>query len=229
MSIYDKLDWFTIDGGAKSYVEELILPFKNSIRLNTSVIRVTPRVDDVEIELLGGERLQFDKCIMACHADQSMRMLSEEASLEKAVLSNFSYQKNVASLHTDSAVMPGCSGNWASWNYKIQKKDDETLSSTTHYWMNSLQGVSKNQDYFVTIDNTDCLKPRSVLKEIEYEHPVFSVSSFKAQDKVDQLNQEKSRTKLFFAGSYFKYGFHEDAFTSAVNLSERLLGRPAWG
>ena len=34
-------------------------------------------------------------------------------------------------------------------------------------------------------------------------------------------------TNVFFCGSYFRHGFHEDAFTSALNLS-RLLAPGVW-
>ena len=40
-----------------------------------------------------------------------------------------------------------------------------------------------------------------------------------------QLNQR--RTGVYFCGSYFRYGFHEDAFSSALNLS-RLFAADTW-
>lgn len=228
LSVYDKLSWYTIDGGAKQYVEQLVTPFKDRLAVNTPVKRVTQRELDVEIELFNGQKETFDKCILACHANQSMNMISEESSEERSILSNFSYQKNMATLHSDTDVMPECPGNWASWNYNIEKNGDKNISATTHYWMNSLQNVSKNENYFVTIDSTDKLRPGEIIKQIEYEHPVFSVSTLDAQKNLDSLNQEAHKRKLLFAGSYFKYGFHEDAFSSAVRLSEKLLGRPVW-
>jgi predicted NAD/FAD-binding protein len=35
-------------------------------------------------------------------------------------------------------------------------------------------------------------------------------------------------TETYYAGSYFRYGFHEDALLSAAGLSEQLLGRDPW-
>lgn len=229
LSVYGKLDWFTVDGGANLYVKELIEPFRNNIRVDTPIVRVTKVPEGVQLETSRGEKLSFDQCILACHADEAMKMLSSESAEEKTWLSNFPYQKNVATLHTDASVMPGCKGNWASWNYRIHETPgSKELIATTHYWMNSLQGVSKTQDYFITIDSADSVRPASVLRQIEYDHPVFSVAALKAQGQANTINREPAGRRLLFCGSYFKFGFHEDAFASAVNLCENLLGRSMW-
>jgi predicted NAD/FAD-binding protein len=59
-----------------------------------------------------------------------------------------------------------------------------------------------------------------VLKRISYEHPVFSLGAIRAQAELPRLNQRMSNT--FFCGSYFRYGFHEDAFTSALDLCRTM-------
>jgi predicted NAD/FAD-binding protein len=33
---------------------------------------------------------------------------------------------------------------------------------------------------------------------------------------------------VYFCGSYFKYGFHEDAFTSALDLCRTFAGEHVW-
>lgn len=229
LSVYGKLDWYTVDGGANLYVRKLIEPFEHNIRVDTPIVRVTKVPEGVELETARGEKLSFDQCILACHADEAQRMLSSECSEEKSWLSNFPYQKNTATLHTDASVMPVCKGNWASWNYRIHNSPDaKTLVATTHYWMNSLQGVSESQDYFITIDSANSVKPSSIIQQIEYDHPVFSVPGLKAQNQANTINKNAAGRRLLFCGSYFKYGFHEDAFASAVNLCENLLGRSMW-
>ncbi len=229
LSIYDKLSWFTVNGGANKYVQKLIEPFKNSIKLETPIVRISKVPEGVELETSRGEKLSFDKCILACHADEAMQMLTSESIEEKSWLSNFPYQRNVATLHTDASVMPDCKGNWASWNYRIHDdKQSQKLIATTHYWMNSLQGVSNTQNYFITIDSANAVKPNSILRQIEYHHPVFSVESLRAQNEAESINKDPANRRLLFCGSYFKFGFHEDAFASSVNLCENLLGRPVW-
>ena len=62
-----------------------------------------------------------------------------------------------------------------------------------------------------------------------YQHPLFDLGAIHAQRLLPQLNLDAAcSTETYFAGSYFRYGFHEDAFKSAVDLSSQLLGGDPW-
>jgi uncharacterized protein len=50
-------------------------------------------------------------------------------------------------------------------------------------------------------------------------HPLFDVKARKAQTELQTLNEKDS---IYFCGSYFRYGFHEDALMSAVELCRSL-------
>lgn len=230
LSVYDKLDWFTIEGGARNYVQKLVAPFEERIILSKSVASIRRAGEGVEVTCSDGESQTFDRCILACHADQAKALLDPgDFPREHKLLEPFKYQRNVATVHGDSAVMPDCRGNWASWNYRI-KEDDKTgdFVSTTHYWMNSLQGISRERDYFVTIDSAESVNPELVFKQIEYEHPVFDLDTFKAQAELENYQRANKQGPVHLCGSYFKFGFHEDAFASSVNLSRSILGRSPW-
>jgi predicted NAD/FAD-binding protein len=124
--------------------------------------------------------------------------------------------------------MPRTRLAWASWNYEISRGVSGGSSTATHYWMNSLQGVSERQDYFVSINRPEAIEPAKVLRTIAYEHPLFNLGALRAQAELPRLNAAAGTTGTYFAGSYFRYGFHEDAFLSAVQLSWALLGRDPW-
>ena len=122
--------------------------------------------------------------------------------------------------------MPKNKPCWASWNYEIQQKE-EGLRTSTHYWMNSLQGVSEEKDYFVTIN--PMYEPKDVLRTIEYHHPLFDLTAIAAQKKIPKLHQQGvEETNTFFVGAWQRYGFHEDGLLSAVNLCKILLNREVW-
>ena len=89
----------------------------------------------------------------------------------------------------------------------------------------TLQQVSRKKDYFISINDRGAVNPAKVLWETEYEHPVYSVAAFHAQKKLSALNQNG---KIYFCGSYFKYGFHEDALTSALEAAREITGQPIW-
>ena len=92
--------------------------------------------------------------------------------------------------------------------------------------MNSLQGISDRQNYFVSINGENSVNPNAILKRISYEHPLFSLGAIRAQKFLKDLNERM--TNVFFCGSYFRYGFHEDAFTSALDLCRTLTGERIW-
>ena len=94
--------------------------------------------------------------------------------------------------------------------------------------MNNLQNVSQEVNYFVTINGEDEIKPDSIIKQVEFEHPLFDSAAVKAQPKLHALNQRSPQQTVYFCGSYFKYGFHEDALNSAMELCSTILGRSLW-
>ena len=215
--------WRTVVGGSREYVDKLIEPFRDRIYINCPVKSVA-RVDGgVEITIAGAESepQRFDQVILAAHADQSLRMLADATALEKELLSPFAYQDNDVDLHTDRGFMPETRRAWASWNYRSR----EDGQASTHYWMNSLQGVSDENDYFVSLNTRAEIAEGKIRQKFQYEHPLFDMAAREAQERLPELNQGE---RTFFCGSYFRYGFHEDALKSAVDLCATLVKGDPW-
>ena len=207
--------WYTLENGSQSYREILIKPFKDKIQTSQGVSRVVKRNGKVILTLNEGNNMEFDKVIFACHADEALKIIQEPSEMERKLLSPFKYQKNIATVHTDETIMPKNKNVWSSWNYRIEKVNNELLP-TTIYWMNSLQEVSKKKNYFVSINAlAGSIDKNKIVREIVYEHPLFDLNCYKAQKELHTLNKEGP---FYFCGSYFKYGFHEDAYKSAVEL-----------
>ena len=114
---------------------------------------------------------------------------------------------------------------WSSWNYEI----DADRSTATHYWMNSLQGVSEREDYFVSINRPEAIDATRVIRRINYEHPLFTLGAVQAQEEIPELNlRALAGTRTYFAGAWQRYGFHEDGFFSAYRLVAQILGKDPW-
>jgi len=211
--------WYTLENGSASYKEILIKPFKDKIKINTPVVKVSRSGSKAIVHLKDGSHYEFDSVIFASHADQTLRVLENPTIEEKRLLSLFKYQKNIATVHTDESVMPKNKKTWSSWNYRLENINGELLP-TTIYWMNRLQGVSKKKNYFVSINAfPNSISKNKLIREIEYEHPLFDVPAINAQKELSLLNETGP---LYYCGSYFKYGFHEDAYKSAVELCKNL-------
>lgn len=211
--------WYTLQNGSQAYREKLISPFRDRIRINNKIVSVK-RLENGKVEVVNSinERFEFDKVIMACHADQTFETVKNKTTLETELLSKFKYQLNQAVVHTDEEQMPKAKLAWSSWNYRVEKQGDKLLPSTI-YWMNNLQGVSKKTNYFVSINPSATLNADKVIKQIDYHHPLFDVPAMRAQERLHELNENGP---IYYCGSYFKYGFHEDAYKSAVNLCLKM-------
>jgi predicted NAD/FAD-binding protein len=221
--------WKTVVGGARTYVEKITAPWRNNIRAGEAAERVIRTTRGVVIVTASGASKPFDHVILACHADQALRLLAHPTHSESKVLGAFRFQPNIATLHTDQTVMPKRSLAWSSWNYEINRSPTGGISSATHYWMNSLQGVSDRENYFVSINRPEAISASKVIRRISYEHPLFSLEAIRAQTQIPALNATaRGSTETFFVGAWQRYGFHEDGLFSAHRLCEMILGRDPW-
>jgi predicted NAD/FAD-binding protein len=225
LGLHTQHPWRTVLGGARTYVDKLIAPFRDRIYLERGAVAVRRGSDGVRVTDASGHTAAYDHVILACHADQALHMLGDADDAERAALGQFRYQPNTALLHTDAQVMPRTARCWSSWNYRVNYDDDGRVAPSTIYWINRLQGIDTQRNYFVSINGEQMLQPQSVLKRIHYEHPLFNDGAIRAQQQLPRLNERRSG--VYLCGSYFRYGFHEDAFSSALQLS-RLLVEDAW-
>jgi len=208
--------WRTVVGGSKEYLKLLTAPFADRIRKADPVVAVTPKN---EITLASGHHESFDLIISAAHGDQALQLLSSPTPLEEELLSPFHYQPNKAVLHTDESFMPATRRCWASWNYRIEEERHSTI-----YWMNKLQGATANQNFFVSINPSRSIPASKIIRELDYEHPLFDLATIAAQDRIPELNA--AGTGRYFCGAWQRNGFHEDGLWSAVRLCEAILAKP---
>jgi uncharacterized protein len=218
--------WRTLVGGARSYVGKLTQPFANCIELGRQAVRVMRSGDRVQVSLAGDQTREFDKAILACHGHQAKTLLADATAEETKCLGEFKSQPNVVTLHTDDSFMPRRRRCWASWNYRMDTTQEGSIQATTHYWMNSLQHVSPDVNYFVSLNCHDRIAPEKVLRRIGYDHPLFSLGAIRAQQEIPLLNQRGRN--VYFAGAWQKYGFHEDGLASAVACARLVAGEELW-
>jgi predicted NAD/FAD-binding protein len=72
------------------------------------------------------------------------------------------------------------------------------------------------------------IAPEKVLREIDYEHPLFTRGAIRAQQELPHLNRLAPDQTTYYAGAWFKFGFHEDGFTSALECVRALTGEVIW-
>ncbi|WP_020674671.1 NAD(P)/FAD-dependent oxidoreductase [Geopsychrobacter electrodiphilus] len=222
LSVRNRPQWKTVVGGSFAYVKAFRQEFNGDIQLNAGVEKVFREADGVRLQFADGHSEQFERVVIACHADQALRLLGDPSADEKRLLSPWSYQLNRTVLHTDSSLLPKRKSAWAAWNFTRTSQDSATQPVYVSYYMNLLQGFKAKQDYCVTLNLQQQFRPETVIAEFDYMHPQYSFDSLATQPELPQLNGQRDS---WFCGSYFGYGFHEDAVRSAVAVGTALGGK----
>jgi hypothetical protein len=79
--------------------------------------------------------------------------------------------------------------------------------------MNRLQKLDTRRDLFVTLNPVRAPRPERVIRTFDYTHPLFDAAALSAQQELWRLQGQRN---TWFCGSYFGYGFHEDALQSGL-------------
>lgn len=219
LSVENRPTWRVVRGGSRSYLGPLTARFRDRIRVNAPVERVLRQASGVSVTVRGHEAEHFDQVVLATHSDQALRMLADASPVERDVLGAMPYQTNRAVLHTDRSVMPKAPRAWASWNYLIPEGEHERLTVT--YWMNLLQSLRRETDYFVTLNPVEPIAEHAVLREMDYEHPQYTAETVRAQARYDEIG---GVNRTHFCGAYWFNGFHEDGVVSALRVA-RAFGK----
>jgi predicted NAD/FAD-binding protein len=217
--------WRTVSGGSREYVrrvQECLADCGATVLICAPVRSVTSR-DNTVVVTSGNRSDTFDHVVLATHTDQSLTMLGGEATVdERRVLGAIRYESNVAVLHRDPALMPTQRRLWSSWNSLADRDGQEGNTSLT-YWMNRLQNID-GADLFVTLNPKR--DPRGDLCEtFEYAHPQFDTAAITAQQELASIQGQR---RLWFAGAWCGYGFHEDGLQSGLNVARALGSVAHW-
>jgi predicted NAD/FAD-binding protein len=211
LNLRDQPQWLVVKGGSRQYIEPLTRPFRDQIRLNAPVAAVQRSADQVTVTTAGGDRDRFDRVIIAAHSDQALAMLADPSDREREILGPIPYQENHTILHTDSNVLPPKRAAWASWNYRIPKAERGRVALT--YDMNLLQGLNAPEEFCVSLNMTEDIDPRKIIRSLVYHHPVYDPRSLAARRGQEALN---GVNRTYYCGAYWGYGFHEDGVNSAL-------------
>lgn len=212
--------WRTIAGGSREYVKKIIAPYRERILYNAAVRSVRREEGKVLVDLEDKRRLEFDRVVMATHADITLKLLQDARPEEEELLSLYAYQANEAVLHSSRKVLPKREGAWAAWNYEI---DEGALGGAPclHYHMNRLQGIPSEREYIVTLNPSGDLPLPDAHYRTVYEHPLYSVEGMRRQREIGELNG-RIGNQVFFCGAYCGFGFHEDGLRSAVEVARHF-------
>jgi uncharacterized protein len=208
--------WLTVSNGSINYVNKIKEKISGKIFLNSDVIKIKRVENGVYLIHKNGKESFYDKVVLAMHAPDALEILDDATPDELEILSAFKYKDNSAVLHNDNSILYPNKKMYAAWNYTSSntQKDNVTLT----YWINTLQNLKTKKDYFVSLNETQHLN--NVIERISYNHPQFNLQAINMQKRKNEISGQNN---TFYAGAYWRYGFHEDGLLSANEVG-KLLG-----
>jgi len=214
LSLRDRPQWRVVQGGSARYVEAIVAPFRDRIRLRCAVRSLRRVARGVELVLADGSRRRFDEVVLALHSDQALSLLANPTAAERAVLGAIRYQRNEVLLHTDARVLPRRRRAWASWNYHVLPGASGRAAVTYH--MNQLQRLDAPAELCVTLNAPELVDPSRVLARFRYDHPVLDQAAVRAQEDWSAVS---GVSHTHYCGAYWGHGFHEDGVQSALRVA----------
>jgi len=219
LSFKNRPQWQTVSGGSHTYIRAFLEKFQGRVLISEPVAGIRRGENGVTIKTSDGKTEQFERVILATHADQALGLLEDATPEEKSLLGAWSYQKNHTVLHTDTSFLPSLKKARASWNYRRTVDTGPNAPVSVTYWMNCLQGLKTLENYCVTLNPNRPIANNKILQEMEFEHPIYTFQSVATQPEFPNLN---GKNNTYFCGSYFGYGFHEDAVKSGVEVARHF-------
>lgn len=214
--------WRTVSGGSREYVERIAKAIPK-VRTGTPIHRVRRSGDGIELSTSEGIE-RFDAVVMAAHAPVTVDLLGATATpAEREILGAFHYAPNRAVVHRDPTLMPRRRSAWSSWNSIGNASAESTTPATVTYWMNRLQNLDRRHDVFVTL-NPDRM-PEGVIDEAVFAHPQFTPETDRAQRRLPEI---QGADRIWYAGAWTGYGFHEDGLQSGLTVAAALDASVEW-
>ena len=207
--------WLTVSNGSINYVNKIKEHIKGNIYLNSDVVKVRRLEDKVILIHEDGKESIYDKVVFAMHAHDALKMIENPTLQEVEILSAFKYKENRAVLHNDTSILYPNKKIYAAWNYTTSSENKNAVTLT--YWINTLQNLKTKKEYFVTLNEPSNINKK--IEDITYEHPQFTRLAIKSQKRKDEIC---GKNNSYFAGAYWRYGFHEDGLFSANELAKKL-------
>jgi predicted NAD/FAD-binding protein len=219
LSVSDQPQWYCVEGGSHAYVKAFLKGFSGRVFTDRPVERIRRTSTGAVLNFADGGEEAFEKVVIAAHADEALELLADPSPEETDALSPWSYNRNTVVLHTDVSFLPQNPLARASWNYIRENEASPEAPVMLTYHMNRLQGLRTANEYCVTLNPVRPVERGCVIRELVYRHPMYTAEAVAAQPSLPLLNGGRH---TFFCGSYFGFGFHEDALRSAVRVAEQF-------
>ena len=220
-NLKNRPQWYTIKNRSRTYVKKILDTISGEYYKNYRINKISRLSNGVKVYYGGNnEFFDYDKVVIATHADEALSLITDPTPEEKSILANFKYKNNIAIIHTDETLMPKNKKAWSSWNSSVNKENTSETSIT--YWLNLLQNLKTNKNIFLSLNPFLKIDPKKIISKVKFTHPYYDKEALENQNRLKNIQNKKN---LLFCGSYFGYGFHEDGIKSSLEMIKSFNDR----
>ena len=220
-NLKNRPQWYTIKNRSRTYVKKILETISGEYYKNYKINKISRFSNGVKVYYGGNnEFFNYDKVVIATHADEALSLITDPTPEEKSILANFKYKNNIATIHTDDSLMPKNKKAWSSWNSSVNKENTSETSIT--YWLNLLQNLKTNKNIFLSLNPFLKIDQKKIISKVKFTHPYYDKEALENQNRLKNIQNKKN---LLFCGSYFGYGFHEDGIKSSLEMIKSFNDR----
>ena len=220
-NLKNRPQWYTIKNRSRTYVKKILDTISGEYYKNYRINKISRLSNGVKVYYGGNnEFFDYDKVVIATHADEALSLITDPTPEEKSILANFKYKNNIAIIHTDESLMPKNKKAWSSWNSSVNKENTSETSIT--YWLNLLQNLKINKNIFLSLNPFLKIDQKKIISKVKFTHPYYDKEALENQNRLKNIQNKKN---LLFCGSYFGYGFHEDGIKSSLEMIKSFNDR----
>lgn len=199
----------------------------DSLHCNAEVKRISKQDGAVKILEENGREHLFDHVVIAVQANQAVKMISNDESQAKKLLSKVPYERSEVVVHSDTRLIPEKESDRAPVNFLLEQKQNKPMASI---WLNKIYpSLAKSSPLFQTWNPLIEPKKGAVLGRSHFERPTVNLDSLAAIKSLNRLQKESDR-QIWYCGSYAMPGIPllESAVQSAMGVAEQLGCEVPW-
>lgn len=227
LHILGKPQWLSVEGGARSYIELASRAFSGEVFTSEPAEKIERTATGVRVTTAARSR-DYDIAVLASHPPQTRHILGDAMTpVERELLSAFDFWPNDVLVHSDTSFLPQSERAWASWNWFAESGDINKAQLMLTYQLNTLQHLPADAPVVMeTLNRHREPAPGTTLAQLSFDHPMYTAGAIAAQQRLPQI---QGADRLYYAGAWTRYGFHEDGILSAVRVAEALGAALPWG
>ncbi len=220
--------WTAIRGGVYTWIERVLERRTSPRRGANGTLSVhtsaRPRAvhrsaTGVEIVMESGERLRFDKAVIATTPEQVLRLLADATDDERRRFGAWEANEACTLVHTDTGLHER-----RGIRYFSEFDLFHTAAGLRGYnaYLNRLCAVpaSAGVHYNLAYGIDDEIDPALVVHRQAHRTPLYTVEAMRTREEIKATNGERHTV---FAGAWLDDGLHEGAVRSAQEAA-RLMG-----